>query len=86
MISVAVHFFKLDVNIDDVQTRLTLGSSRKLKVKKQLLHGYFPMRLVQMSLESRILWFYIKVKPFQDHDEVLTIIAIYWLKIEIMSI
>src|SRR6218665_781617 len=54
-----------------------LGCSRKLKVEKQLLPGHFPMRLIQTSLEIRILWIYITVKPCQDHDDVFTIIAIY---------
>lgn len=55
-------------------TDSTVGCSRKLKVKNSLLHGHFPMRIIQMSLKIQILGFFIKAKPFPQYDEVLTII------------
>ena len=44
------------------------------------------MRLIEMSLKIQILGFYIKAKPCPQHDEVLTIIAIFRLKTQITGI
>src|SRR5688572_21522291 len=63
-----------------------LGCSRKIKVEISLLHGHFPMRLIQVSLKIQILGFYIKAKPCPPHDKVLTIFAIFRLKTQITGI